>query len=60
MQFKESQGMLGLTLGASLAFTGVAVWFATYHHKTALVLMGLGMVLMLFGGYALTHQRQEG
>jgi hypothetical protein len=49
----KNTGFIGLALGVVLTVVGIVVWVATVHHKTALGLIGLGIVVLAVGVYAI-------
>lgn len=49
----KNTGFIGIALGVILAVVGVIVYAATVHHRTAEGLIGLGVVVLAVGVYAL-------
>ncbi len=47
----KTNGMIGALLGIIVAIAGVVVYLTTVHHKTALGLLVIGVLLLAAGGY---------
>ena len=52
--------MLAVIIGPLIAMIGVFVWLTTYHHKMALGLLGLGILLLVLGTYAAINSGRAG